>query len=1127
MSDETYGSVGHHIKTEFEDRLKSPSNDRQMRPTDETLEVNQNIDDNSDGVNEDMFDNLYDSNGLELGSVIKEVSEDSCVEPMNKKIQTQINAYLKPSIPQSSQEMVNNDMIEKSSEDSMEMPSKQLMTDLLIQNKIKRFKCFDLSKDAFICPINKCHKSCKTDHNFAVHLKNIHTSRQYVCTHEGCGKGYKLNRQLKDHLLTHNTSKSFRCPHNGCEFKTVSNKRFRDHSRKHSKFLPKILPKVSLKRVLFTCDVGDCRQTFISPDGLKSHTLSHQSDPSGDDVSIDAEMTSNELMAKILTQNKFERKKCFDRTLNAFVCPINKCHKRYPMDRPFTIHLQRSHSLKQFQCTHEGCDRAYKTKSHLSEHLETHNTIKAFRCPHNGCDHKAVCRKNLRDHMRHKHSKGIIKAVKREPMKKSLKKSERLKCFSFTTNTFNCPVNECRESYPTSGQFRDHLKTIHAKNLYICKSKDCYKAFNTINGLARHSLIHRTSGLKEIVNSSEESMEMRSMSEFLRQNKSERKKCFDFNTNAFICPINKCHKSCGTDDKFYRHLAAVHSKRQYYCHYEDCGKAFTLKGNLTIHWISHNKIKSFQCPHNWCQYNTSSDRNLKLHLKRHPKQPFRCPRNGCQYKCVNNKLLTSHLKRHLTDTTDRVIRCPVSDCKVEFKSKNELNVHRLTHGSGPAINCGTKGCNEMFYTFSQRLRHRVSVHNRRTYSYRRGKQWFEWKGKTETQEVMQTIDDNNEGVNEDIFDNSYDSNGLKLRTNIKEEPEIYFVEQINIQNSLMSTGMQTQLIATSKPSTSLSSQRVVNKDMSGRTRQSVTTNMTPKTSLAELLIQNRSERLKYFSFTTNTFNCPVNECRESYPTSGQFRDHLKTIHTKNKYVCKYNDCYKAFNTNNGLARHSLTHKTSQPKGMTNNDIIENNSEDSMKIPSNETVSQFLIQNKTEREKCFELSTNTFICPINDCHKSYQNDRTFLQHLRKTHVLRQYVCTHEGCGKGFKTKHTLSSHQLTHKPFEPFHCPYNGCLYKAVTNRGFEQHMRHKNTSYHSTDASTRPLTIFVIHLVANTQWETLTAICQTIHNLKLVNLNVCTIIAMASGHGPSAPVGRVGSMAKNDLILNLFLTRQL
>ncbi|CAG2100929.1 unnamed protein product [Medioppia subpectinata] len=592
LSDETYGSVGHHMKTEFEDQMKSPLNDRQLAQRYETQEVNQSIDDNSDGVNEDMFDNLYESNGLELGSVIKIEPEDNYVEPINIAIEPLL-PQSKPSTSQSFQEMVNEDINEESSEDSMEMPSNESMSQFLRQNKTKRTECFDRTVNALICPINECHKSFQKDQYFQQHLQRIHTTKQYICTHEGCGKGLKTAGTLKRHQLIHNNNKSFHCPH-----------------------------------------------------------------------------------------------------------------------------------------------------------------------------------------------------------------------------------------------------------------------------------------------------------------------------------------------------------------------------------------------------------------------------NGCQYKAISKRYLKSHLKTHSTVITDRVNRCPVSDCQMAFKSKNELNVHRLTHGSGPAIKCETKGCNDMFYTFSQRLRHRVSVHNRRTYSYRRGKQWFEWKGKTETQEVKQTIDDNNDGVNEDMFDNnskpvetkliagklqslalkcgvtdcqmifaskgdlyqhldqhmndlelrpmntemetllntegvnkdmsdnSYDSNGLDLRVDIKEELVAYYVEPINTDISTMNVGMQRQVNSISKPSTSQSSQEMVNKDMNGKS-----------------------------------------------------------------------------------------------------------SEDSMEMPSKQSMSQLLAQNKTKRKQCFDRTLKAFICPINKCHKSYETDSKFATHLWNIHTTRHHVCTHEGCGQAFKTKYNLRQHLLVYKNNKSLHCPHNGCQYKAISNQCLKIHLK--------------------------------------------------------------------------------------
>ncbi|CAG2107010.1 unnamed protein product, partial [Medioppia subpectinata] len=642
LSDETYGSVGHHIKIELEDQMKSPSNDQQMRQRYETQEVNQNINDNNNDVNEDMFA----INGLELRTGVKVEAEDS-MEPINTqlinkssiKMQTQVNSTSKPSTSQSSQEMVNID----SNEDSMEMTSNESMSQFLRQNKSEREKCFDLTLNAFVCPINKCHKSFKKDVNFAMHFRRTHTTKQYMCTHEGCGQAFKTQYTLRTHQSIHKNIKLFHCPHNGCQYKGISDNNLKLHLRAH--FTDKV----------FRCDVNGCDYQTFKYKTLKNHAkrkhkiingldlgsvvikepedncvntdmssmtneiqrqVNSTSKPSTSQssqemVNIDMneesnedsmEMTSKQSMSQLLAQNKTKRSECFDRTLNAFICPINKCHKSFQKDIPFQQHLPRTHTPRQYICTHEGCGKGFKLKDSFSRHVLTHESIKSFHCPQNGCEFKASISYYLTEHLK-RHS---------------------------TDKVFRCNVNGC-----------DYYN-FNAKNLRV----------------------HKKTHTK---------------------------------TQSFQCYYNGCQYKASS----------------YHC----------LKGHLR----THSTDKQFRCDVNGCDFHSFNRKSLSRHMENMHKniQSFQCHYNGCQYKCVNNRLLTSHLKTHSTDRTDGV------------NSKNELNVHRLTHGSEPTITCGADGCNDMFYTYSQRLRHRVSVHNRRTRSYRRGKQWFEWTSHKKTVEDKQ------------------------------------------------------------------------------------------------------------------------------------------------------------------------------------------------------------------------------------------------------------------------------------------------------------------------------------------------------------------------------------------------------
>ncbi|CAG2111346.1 unnamed protein product [Medioppia subpectinata] len=981
-------------------QMKSPSNDRQMRQRYETQEVNQSIDDNSDGVNEDMFVNTYDSNGLELGSVIREEPEDNCVNinisSMINEMYSLLNSTSKPSTAQSSQEMVNKDIKGKSSEESNEQHMRT--TQEVMPTMYDTIQCSE-GVSVFRCLVSDCLMIFTTEECLHKHL-DLHTTDPTIeCGTDGCIDMFhtrnQLNRHwlkthsmnasdckyLSDNQMTDSTDKVLRCDVNGCDYHTCNESIFKDHVIRHKNVFPtedtlkspsndqqnrplvhklevnqkkiqKLLNSTSkpstsqssqeMVNIDLTEESSGHHITTGFEDQMKSpsndqqmrqryetqevnqsiddnnHVNEHMFAINGlelgtvikeepEDYSMEPintqlinkssiglmntemqtqvnstskpltsqllqdlinqdmnrnriesmEMLSNELMSKFLRQNKSERKKCFDLLTKTFICPINKCHKSYETDFCFTKHLLKVHASRHYVCTHEGCGKV------ITDRVNT--------CPVSDCQ-------------------------------------------THSSRRFSCGVNDCPMIFTTRTQLREHWKLHETEPTIGCGTDGCIDMFYTESQRYRHQIqIHKIRDDNQDVNQS-------------------------------------------IDDNNAQNRRPNHSDRKYVCTHEGCGKALTRKHDLKRHQLTHKTVKSFHCPH-----------------------------NGCQYKAISDRYLKEHLKTHSTDRTDGVNICPVSDCQMAFKAKNELNVRRLTHGSGPAIKCGTKGCNEMFYTFSQRLRHRVSVHNRRTHSYRRGKQWFEWKGKTETQEVMQTMDDN------------------------------------NTHNNLINTGMETQVNTTSKSSISQSSLEMTNEDMSRMSGE--------KQSYQSLSEGGFKFHMKKHSVDI-VYTCGVDDCPVVFKTYYAMHSHQRTQHGSvqtghyptdqsvhqscnqglNEDIIdksydsnglelgsmqrSVDNCVEPMNTDMSSTTNEMqTHVNSTSKPSTsqssqdivNIDLNEESSEDSMQMTSNQMMSQLLRQNKTHRCKYFDRTLKTFICPINKCHKSFLTDAYFTAHLRNTHI----------------------------------------------------------------------------------------------------------------------------------------------
>ncbi|CAG2108301.1 unnamed protein product, partial [Medioppia subpectinata] len=363
-------------------RLKSPSNDQQMRQRYETQKVNQSIDDNSDGVNEDICDNSCDSNGLELGSDIK--GEPEGIEPMNttnNEMNTQFNTDLliSQSIPQ---DMADED----SSEESMRTtPTIQSMSEYLRHNKSERKKCFNVTKNLFICPINECHKSYQKDRQFLQHLYTFHAQRQHICAHEGCGKGFKTNGGLTEHMLSHRTVRSYACHYEGCDYRGVSDRVVYKHMKSHTSGQP------------FRCRVDGCDKSFKTSHGLRAHSRLHLDEPT---IACGADgcdewffRADQRLKHQIDVHNRRP--------------PTRKTKQRkQPCDWPgckwtgihLNGHKRRHTGERPFVCDWPDCDKTYKDSRRLREHKNVHNNVRPFVCQWPGCEYTTTASAYLFSH---------------------------------------------------------------------------------------------------------------------------------------------------------------------------------------------------------------------------------------------------------------------------------------------------------------------------------------------------------------------------------------------------------------------------------------------------------------------------------------------------------------------------------------------------------------------------------------------------------------------------------------------------------------------------------------------------------------------------------------------------------
>ncbi|CAG2101901.1 unnamed protein product [Medioppia subpectinata] len=103
------------------------------------------------------------------------------------------------------------------------------------------------------------------------------------------------------------------------------------------------------------------------------------------------------------------------------------------------------------------------------------------------------------------------------------------------------------------------------------------------------------------------------------------------------------------------------------------------------------------------------------------------------------------------------------------------------------------------------------------------------------------------------------------------------------------------------------------------------------------------------------------------------------------------------------------------------------------------------------KKCFDMKTKTYICPINECHKSCETITQFYRHLQsylkthsKTHI--NFKCHYNGCEYETHTKALFTEHLAIHSADKPlFRCDVIDCGKTLKSSFGYKLHsLRHQN-----------------------------------------------------------------------------------
>ncbi|CAG2104398.1 unnamed protein product [Medioppia subpectinata] len=290
------------------------------------------------------------------------------------------------------------------------------------------------------------------------------------------------------------------------------------------------------------------------------------------------------------------------------------------------------------------------------------------------------------------------------------------------------------------------------------------------------------------------------------------------------------------------------------------------------------------------------------------------------------------------------------------------------------------------------------------------------KRSSDNQQLNPRSDDTNdksEDMNEDTTEDINDLNVSEVLKDDCVEP----MNGLNIEKHTLVNNTSNPLTSQSLP------QEMVNEEIIDISNEDSMEDLMQPKLLTELLPQSVRQRDTSKPLARHAVICP--------PKAGQ-----KTFN-----LLLFSDPTTQEMDNKEMIRKrakELAEKVKSEKFL-NKPIVKHSGEDSAeKMPSNQMICPLDIN---ERKQCYDLKSKTFICPINECHKSFRIDVSFRKHFLSDHTGRQYVCDYEGCGKVFKVHSGLRQHSLSHKTIKSFKCDFNGCQYRGVSRQHLRQHLK--------------------------------------------------------------------------------------
>nr|XP_046211608.1 general transcription factor IIIA, b isoform X2 [Oncorhynchus gorbuscha] len=140
---------------------------------------------------------------------------------------------------------------------------------------------------------------------------------------------------------------------------------------------------------------------------------------------------------------------------------------------------------------------------------------------------------------------------------------------------------------------------------------------------------------------------------------------------------------------------------------ENCDKSFCTRYQLTRHGLSHSGEKPYTCQSAGCSEAFVTHASMKNHMARvhqHQEKHYKCDHVHCGMEFKKKNQLKTH---KITHTQLLPFQCIFEGCKREFAAPGQLKRHEKVHQGYP---CAVEDCPFQGKTWSEYQKHRKAVH---------------------------------------------------------------------------------------------------------------------------------------------------------------------------------------------------------------------------------------------------------------------------------------------------------------------------------------------------------------------------------------------------------------------------------